>query len=605
MRLKTLLAATAATFAFASPAAAQYDDGHDHNHGAQPAAAAAQPTPPTPARPPAPPAAVPTPPAPAQLSAEDLAWKTELGFTPANFRSHVMFLSDDLLGGRDPGTPGHEIAARYVASQFAGLGVMPGNGDSWFQQVHLARHRGQPGATLRIGNQSYAYGEGFIFASGYSAAPVAAEAPMVFVGYGLDAPTQGHDDYRGLDVRGKIVVMLAGLPQGLASDVTAHLGQGRAQMAAARGAIGAIVIRPEAAAAAAPMSRLAAGLGRPSMTWLNEAGNPGAPHQQLKFTAVVDAPIANAMFTGARRSWAQVSADLAANRRPAGFALTQRARAERSSQADLFNSPNVVGIIPGSDPSVANEYVVLMAHLDHVGTLGENGQGQRPPGEGTTDHIYNGAMDNSTGIATLIEVARKFNDPANRPRRPILLAAVTAEEKGLLGASFLANNPVVDGRIVGVVNLDMPILSYDFQDVIAFGSEHSEMGPMVRRAAEAMNVRLSDDPLPEEGLFTRSDHYPFVQQGIPSVFLMTGFQNGGEERFRGFLAGNYHGVEDELGQAFNWRAGARFAELNYRITRELANASTAPRWYRGSWFGDTLGGNQPRAESPAAAAGSQ
>ncbi|WP_166041900.1 M20/M25/M40 family metallo-hydrolase, partial [Sphingosinicella sp. YJ22] len=377
----------------------------------------------------------------------------------------------------------------------------------------------------------------------------------------------------------------------------------RAQMAAARGAVGAIVLRPEAAAARSPMARLAAGTARASMTWVNAEGNAGPPHQQLRFIAVADAPVANALFAGARRSWAQVSADLAANRRPAGMALRQTVRAERATQAVTFDSPNVVGIIPGSDPSVADEYVVLMAHLDHVGTLNEHGQGQRPAGAGSTDNIYNGAMDNATGIATLIEVARKFNDPANRPRRPILLAAVTAEEKGLLGASYLANNAVVDGRIVGVVNLDMPILSYDFQDVIAFGSEHSEMGPMVRRAAEAMSVRLSDDPLPEEGLFTRSDHYPFVQQGIPSVFLMTGFQNGGEERFRGFLAGNYHGVEDELGQPFNWRAGARFAELNYRITSELANSQQAPRWYRGSFFGDTLGGNQPRAARPAAATG--
>ena len=589
MRFKSLLVASAAALTFATPAAAQYDDGHDHDaHAAQQPAA---------------PALQPTPPAPAQLSAEDLRWSTELGFTPAAFRSHVMFLSDDLLGGRDPGTPGHEIAARYVASQFAALGVQPGNDGSWYQQVRLARSTAQPGATLRVGTQNFASGEGFAFLGGFQAGPIAVEAPLVFVGYGLDAPTQGHDDYRGLDVRGKVVVMLAGLPQGLASDVTAHLGSARAQMAAARGAVGAIILRPEAAATAAPMARIATATARPNMTWVNNEGNAGPPSQQLKFIAVADAPVANALFAGARRSWAQVSADLAANRRPAGMALRPQVRAERATQAVTFDSPNVVGIIPGSDPSVANEYVVLMAHLDHVGTLNDHGQGQRPAPAGSTDNIYNGAMDNSTGIATLIEVARKFNDPANRPRRPILLAAVTAEEKGLLGASYLANNPVVDGRVVGVVNLDMPILSYDFQDVVAFGAEHSEMGAMVGRAAQAMNVGLTPDPLPQEGLFTRSDHYPFVQVGIPSVFLMTGFANGGEERFRGFLAGQYHSVEDELGQPFNWRAGARFAELNYRITRELANAAQAPRWDRGSFFGDTLAGDQPRAARPATATG--
>ena len=596
MRIKFLLAVSAAAFAFASPAAAQYHmghGGHDHSEHAEHGEQGQTP----------PPAPQPTPEAPAQLSAEDLAWKTELGFTPSAFRSHVAFLSDDLLGGRDPGTPGHEVAARYVASQFAGLGVLPGNDGSWYQQVRLARHRAEPGGTLRVGTQSFNSGQGFVFTPGYTARPVAVDAGLVFVGYGLDAPTQGHDNYRGLDVRGKVVVMLSGLPQGLASDVSAHLGQARAQMAAARGAVGIIMLRPATAAAQSPTERLqTAFTTRPSMTWLNAEGNPGAPHQQVQFIAAADAPVATAMFAGARRSWAQVSADLAANRVPAGFALRQTIHAEKAATAETFDSPNVVGIIPGTDPSVANEYIVLMAHLDHVGTINPNGQGQRPPTGGNTDTIYNGAMDNATGIATLIEVARKFNDPANRPRRPILLAAVTAEEKGLLGASYLANNPVVgNGRVVGVVNLDMPILMYDFQDVIAFGAEHSDMAPAVRRAAEAMNVQLSADPLPEEGLFTRSDHYPFVQAGIPSVFLMTGFQNGGEAMFRGFLAGNYHGVEDELGQPFNWRAGARFAELNYRITRELANAPAAPRWYRGSFFGDTLGGNQPRAPRPAAA----
>ncbi|HEY0115377.1 MAG TPA: M28 family metallopeptidase [Allosphingosinicella sp.] len=584
MRFKTLLAAGIAAFAFVQPAAAQYHD--DHEHGAQPAAA------PAPAQPAAP--------APAQI--DDLEWQTELGFQPEAFRSHVMFLSDDLLEGRDAGSRGYELAARYVAAQFAGLGVLPANHGSWYQQVRLGRGTAQPGATLRIGDQSFTSGEGFVFLPGFASQPVAVDAPLVFVGYGLDAPSQGHDDYRGLDVRGKVVVMSAGLPQGLPSDVAAHLGSGRAQMAAARGAVGAIVLRPDAAAAQAPLSRLATFAGRPAMTWVNEQGNSGPPHQQMKFIAVVDAPAANAMFAGSRRSWAQVAADFAANRRPAGFALRPRVRAERTFQSEIINSPNVVGIIPGSDPSVANEYVVLMAHLDHVGMLSEHGQGQRPPGEGTTDRTYNGAMDNATGIATLIEVARQFNNPANRPRRPILLAAVTAEEKGLLGASYLANNPVVDGRIVGVVNLDMPILTYDFQDVVAFGSEHSEMGPMVERAARAMNVALSADPMPQEGLFTRSDHYPFVQAGVPSVFLMTGFQNGGEEKFRGFLGGNYHSVRDELNQPFNWRAGARFAELNFRIARELANAAAAPRWYQGSFFGDTLGGNQPRAPRPAAAA---
>jgi len=585
MRFKTLLAAGFAAFALTSPAAAQFHDELHHDAlQEQPAQPAAEPA--------APPAA----------QIDDTDWQTELGFEPERFRGHVVFLADDALEGREAGTRGYDIAARYVASQFAGLGLKPGNGDSWYQQVRLARATARPGAKLTIGNQSFNSGETFIFAPSVQARPLNVEAPLVFVGHGIDAPAHGHDDYRGLDVRGKVVVMVAGLPEGLRSDVAAHLGSGRAMMAAKRGAVGAIILRLEAAAAQAPMSRLAGFASRPATTWVKEDGNPGAPHQQLRFTAIVDAPVANAMFAGARRSWAQVATDLAAKRRPAGFPLRPRVRAERTAEVETFTSPNVVGIIPGSDPALADEYVVLMAHLDHVGIHSESANGQRNVDPNSSDKIFNGAMDNATGIATLIEVAREFNEPAHRQRRPILLAAVTAEEKGLLGASFMATNPVVNGRIVGLVNLDMPILTYDFQDVVAFGAEHSQLGQMVERAAGAMNVALTPDPLPEQGLFTRSDHYPFVQAGVPSVFLMTGFRNGGEQQFKGFLEGNYHSVRDDLSQPFNWRAGARFAELNYRIARELADAPTAPRWYRGSFFGDTLAGDQPRAAPPAAAA---
>jgi Zn-dependent M28 family amino/carboxypeptidase len=241
--------------------------------------------------------------------------------------------------------------------------------------------------------------------------------------------------------------------------------------------------------------------------------------------------------------------------------------------------------------------VLLTAHLDHIGI-----RAPRAGDAANADRINNGAMDNATGIATLIEVARAFSRPGNRPRRPIVIAAVTAEEKGLLGAQFLAHHPVVgSGRIVSEVNLDMPVLTYDFQDVIAFGAEHSTMGAIVARAAARMGVRVSPDPLPEEGLFTRSDHYNFVRMGVPSVFLMTGFAGEGEREFRGFLASRYHNVGDDLSQHINWQAGAKFARLNYLITREIADGAEVPLWYRGSFFGDAFGGDQARAEPPAGA----
>jgi Zn-dependent M28 family amino/carboxypeptidase len=193
----------------------------------------------------------------------------------------------------------------------------------------------------------------------------------------------------------------------------------------------------------------------------------------------------------------------------------------------------------------------------------------------------------------------------DRPRRPILFAAVTAEEVGLLGAQYLARNPVTEGRIAAVVNLDMPILTYDFRDVTAFGAEHSTLGPIVERAAARMNVRVSPDPLPHEGLFTRSDHYEFVRIGVPSVFLMTGFEGEGRARFTGFLEDQYHGPSDDLSLPFDWSAGAKFAQLNYLIAREIADAPEVPLWFAGSFFGEALAAGQQRAQRPSGQAASR
>jgi Zn-dependent M28 family amino/carboxypeptidase len=207
-----------------------------------------------------------------------------------------------------------------------------------------------------------------------------------------------------------------------------------------------------------------------------------------------------------------------------------------------------------------------------------------PPVKG--DSINNGALDNAAGVATTLEVARTFAESGQRPRRSILFLTVTGEEKGLLGAQYFARNPTLGARpIVANVDLDMPILFYDFTDVIAFGSDRSGIGPAVRRAAGRMGVALSPDPMPEEGLFTRSDHFRFVEVGVPAVFLMTGFANGGEEKFRGFLAGCYHHPCDDLSQPIDYAAGAKFARLNYEITRELADGDTRPLWVKGDFFG--------------------
>jgi hypothetical protein len=513
-------------------------------------------------------------------------------FSPEAFRGHVAFLADDLLEGREAGSRGHEIAARYVATQFESLGLRPGTRSGWYQPVELARYATGGTPRMRIGGRTYLDGRDLVFRASPDGDRLSLEAPLLFAGYGLDLPARGFDDYRGLDARGRIVVVLSGYPDGTPSDVGAHLNAEKARMAAERGAVGMLIVRSDAEIERTPWARLAGASRRPGTTWVDREGRPVATHS-LGFVATLDRPLAESLFERAPRRLRAILEEAADGGRPAGFALTPTARVERDgAEISRFASPNVLAILPGTDPALAGEYVLMMAHLDGLG-ISDN--------EDLEDRIRNGAMDNATGVATLIEVARQMSRPGNRPRRPILFAAVTAEEVGLLGAEYLARNPVDAGRIAAVVNLDMPILTYDFTDVIAFGAEHSTLGPLVERAAAQMNVRLAPDPLPEEGLFTRSDHYEFVRVGVPSVFLMTGFAGEGRERFTHFLDESYHGPDDDLSLPFDWNVGARFAQLNYLIAREIADAPEAPLWYADSFFSDAIAPGQRRAQRPAPA----
>jgi Zn-dependent M28 family amino/carboxypeptidase len=510
-------------------------------------------------------------------------------FTPEGFRAHVAFLGDDRLEGRDAGSRGYELGALYVGTRFEALGLKPVAKDGWFQQVPFLEYKPAQGpAAVTIGGRRFEHGREILLAPTPEPGPVKIEAPVVFAGYGVVSPELGLDDYKGLDVRGKIVALFGGYPKGLRSDVGAHLNADKRRVAAERGAVGVVMLRSRAESELRPFARMARFAGEPGLTWL-EGDSPYSAAPGLRFRATLDTPAAEALFAGSRRSFARLLDDAQKGRSLPRFALKTRFGVEQANEMRRVTSPNVLAVLPGSDPALAGEYVLLMAHLDGLGVR----EGQ----EG--DQINNGAMDNATGVATLLEVARAMIESGERPRRSILFAAVTAEEHGLLGAQYLAKHPVTgEGRIVGVVNLDMPVLLYDFKDVIAFGAEHSTMGPIVSRAAERMGVKLSPDPLPQEGLFTRSDHYRFVQEGIPAVFLMTGFENGGREKFTDFLATHYHKPSDDLKLPIDWQAAAKFARINYLIAREIADSPEAPRWYADSFFGKALAPRAEKAERP-------
>lgn len=500
-----------------------------------------------------------------------------------NMRAHMTFLADDLMQGRMPGTPGYDIAANYVAAQFALLHVKPaGENGTYLQKTPLVSYRpAEQGAISLIGNGRPAvlkFGVDYRPSADPLGRQVRLTAPLVFVGYGVVAPEKGRDDYEGLDVKGKIVVLLAGAPKSFQSEERAYYaGRIKRLEAAKRGAVGYITLTTPTSERTRPFAKGNAHWRDTSMTWAQADGTPFYVGATVRPLGMISQAGAAKLF---RDTPAKVDEIMAAAETPDGvtprFELPLQAKVSLTHETRSLVSSNVVGVIEGSDPALKGEYVVLSAHLDHIGVS--------EPVNG--DGINNGALDNAGGIATLLEVARGFRESDDRPKRSILIVAVTAEEQGLIGAEYFAQNPTVPkGSIVANVNLDMPILLYDFTDVVAFGAERSSIGPAVRRAAQSMGVKLSPDPLPDEGLFTRSDHYRFVEAGIPSAFLMTGFANGGEAKFTEFLAKRYHMPSDDLAQGIDFDAGAKFAKLNYRIARELADGQDRPRWNAGDFFG--------------------
>lgn len=508
-------------------------------------------------------------------------------FSPERVRADVAFLADDLLEGRGTGTRGYDLAARFVATRFEALGLKPGGKDGWYQDISFVTASADPArkSAVTINGVRMFTGEHVIVGPTVAAETIDQSAAAVFVGYGLEDKAFGLDDYSGLDVKGKIVVYLSGMPDGLPSDVAATLNDKKTEVARLKGAIGAISVATPRTLATTPWAKILHNSSLARMRWVHPDGRVEDPNAALRLSALIDPTAAEALFKGSPLDGKLAALFADKKGRPKGFVLATPIRVERFSKIDRVRSANVIGVLEGSDPRLRDELVMLSAHLDHLGIL--------PAGE---DRIANGAMDNASGIATMLEAARAFIETGKRPKRSIAFVALTGEEKGLFGSEYLAKYPLPAGRkLVANVNLDMPVLTYDFTDVVAFGAEHSTLGEAVGRAAGEMGITLSPDPIPEENIFVRSDHYSFVKEGVPAVFLATGFANGGEKALKDFDDKHYHMASDDMALPIDWAAAAKFARLNYLIANRLADAAEAPRWYAGDYFGDKFAPGQPRA----------
>lgn len=505
----------------------------------------------------------------------------------AAIKAHVQFLAADALRGREAGTRDFDVAAEYVAARMLAMGLKPGANGSWFQPVKLTTYRPAEKAvwvlTQRDKEVPFAFGKDFINEPVPSAPDFKAEGELVFAGYGIVYPEGKRDDYKGLDVRGKIVAILSGVPSGLPNEVNAHFdddGQ-KARLAAARGAKAVLVLESGSGHREISVERVAPYYAYPRSGWAGPDGIANSVSPDAPVVGQVSQAGAAKLFAGARIRWADVeTAARRGGRMPTG-PLAGTLRVASKTRLTMRDSRNVIGRIEGSDPALKAQTVVLSAHLDHVG-VGEAVNG---------DTIYNGAMDNAIGVSMVLEIARAIQESGTRPRRSLLFVALTAEEKGLIGSDYFAHHPTVPkGSIVADVNFDMPILTYPLVDLVVLGGERSSIGPAVAAAAKAEGLGVVPDPEPEEMFFVRSDHYSFVQAGIPAVSIDTGPGGTGAVAARKFLNAHYHKPSDQIDLPFDWHSAVQYKHVGLATVRALADGDARPRWNKGDFFGNLFGG---------------
>ena len=506
---------------------------------------------------------------------------------PEGLRAHMAFLADDLLEGRDTGTRGFELAAKYVRAQFEEMGLKPGgvNG-SYFQNIHFRKielMRDQSSLTFTRDGSSrvLTLDKDYVLGGDPVSADTTAEGQVVFVGYGVSAPQFKYDDYAGIDVRGKIVATLYGAPSRLPTAPGAHFSstEEKLRVAAAHGAIGLLSIWAGKTEERTPFSEYVRFTKGPALRWLDEKGVPNDVQPQIRGYARISSSAAALLFEGAPKPWKD-ALHAAENNQAQAFPLSVTVSIHIVSRYSEVESQNVAAILPGSDPQLKSEYVVFTAHLDHLG-IGEPVKG---------DSIYNGAADNASGTAALLEMARAFSLLPKAPRRSLLFLAVTGEEEGLLGSDYYAHYPTVPiTQIVADINMDEVSFLYDFKDIVPLGGEHSSLGAVADDVARHMGLQVSPDPLPEEVYFIRSDQYSFILQGVPSLYIGEGLQTvdptlDGKKMQLDWENQRYHLPSDDMNQPLDFNATVKCTRVDLAVGYEVAQQTERPHWNKGDFF---------------------
>jgi len=493
--------------------------------------------------------------------------------------SHIAFLADDKLEGRNTGSEGYRKAAAYVQAEFERAGLRPGGTDGYFQPVKFnSRQIVESDSSLALVRhdkpEPLALGEDAVIGLRVNPAK-SVEAPLVFAGYGLTVPELKYDDFAGLDVRGKIAVYVSGGPSSVPGPLGSHYQSAaeRRKFLQRAGVVGTCVIA-NPIAMDVPWARSTLARFQPAMSLdyadLDESGG-------LKLGVTINPVHLDKWLAGSGHSADEILALAKERKDLPHFPLMAELRAKVEVKRAQVESPNVIAVLPGSDARLKDQYVVLSAHLDHLG-IGEPING---------DKIYNGAMDDASGVATLLDIAEQLHATKAKLRRSLLFVIVAGEEKGLLGSKYFAAHPTVKpDQMVADLNVDMFLPLFPLHILTVYGLDESDLGKQVRAVADPMGIRIQPDQEPQRNLFIRSDQYNFIRRGVPSLAFKVGYEKGTpqEATAKLWLKERYHAPSDDLQQPVDLKAAADFNTVILRLAEAVANQDARPTWNSDSFF---------------------
>jgi Zn-dependent M28 family amino/carboxypeptidase len=509
--------------------------------------------------------------------------------------AHVQYLADPAMKGRLTGSDEYLKAAAYVVDQFKSFGLAPaGVNGGYYQPVHFDVQRviaSKSSMSLVVDGKTTPLVLGEDVTLGARSAQVGkVDAPLVFIGYGLHLPESKYDDFNSAEIpmsalKGKVVVYINGGPAELPGALKSFARTSPfAKALRDAGVVGTISI-PTPKSMDFGWQRVASGASQPGMrlSVAPDADAVAAKHPALAdehgamFSATFNPAQAEKLFAGTGHTFAEMLALADAQKPLPHFALGKNVTATVVGETSQVVSPNIVGVLKGSDPKLAGEYVLVSAHLDHLGV--------GAPINGKT--IYSGAMDDASGVATVLETARIFSQAKTRPKRSMLFVIFTAEEKGLLGSRYFAGHPTVpESTIAADLNLDMFMPLFPLKKLHVQGLEQSTLGVDAEKVGEAHHIVIAGDPEPDRNSFIRTDQYSFVQAGVPALAMKFGWTMGSPEykMWRAWLAQRYHSTDDDLTQPVDLAAAAQFNDFFADLARAVADDPARPHYLDTSFF---------------------